>query len=92
MRPRWPSARVSALGPGDSKFPKSDSTEDPLCMRPVARGYIVAKCPPVGVAWKFGEGCRLGSRPRRLTAVQNYEVHPKIALVLLQNGALIKLS
>ncbi|GBM82708.1 hypothetical protein AVEN_107737-1 [Araneus ventricosus] len=32
---------------------------------------------------------RGGCRPRHLTAVQNYEVRSNIALVLLQNGALI---
>ncbi|GBN05912.1 Voltage-dependent calcium channel type A subunit alpha-1 [Araneus ventricosus] len=30
-------------------------------------------------------GCQLRCRPRHLTAVQNHEVRPKIALVLLQN-------
>ncbi|GBL78703.1 Jerky -like [Araneus ventricosus] len=34
-------------------------------------------------------GCQLRCRPRHLTEVQNYEVRPKIALVLLQNGTLI---
>ncbi|GBO04301.1 hypothetical protein AVEN_178940-1 [Araneus ventricosus] len=40
---------------------------------------------------KIGEGervCRLRRRPRYLTAVQNYFVRPKIALVLLQNWML----
>ncbi|GBM03471.1 hypothetical protein AVEN_95374-1 [Araneus ventricosus] len=31
--------------------------------------------------------CQLECRPRQLTTVQNYEVSPKIALVLLLNGA-----
>ncbi|GBL96309.1 hypothetical protein AVEN_238676-2 [Araneus ventricosus] len=30
--------------------------------------------------------CRLRSFPRHLTTVQNYEVDPKIALALFQNG------
>ncbi|GBM29959.1 hypothetical protein AVEN_167437-1 [Araneus ventricosus] len=34
-------------------------------------------------------GCQLRCYPRHLTTVQNYEVRPKIALVLLQNGTLI---
>ncbi|GBN08687.1 hypothetical protein AVEN_203079-1, partial [Araneus ventricosus] len=38
-----------------------------------AKSYAVAKRPPVGVAWKFGEGCQLRCRPRHLTVVQNYE-------------------
>ncbi|GBM23697.1 hypothetical protein AVEN_257614-1 [Araneus ventricosus] len=36
---------------------KPDSTEDPSCMGLLhAKSYIVAKRPPVGMAWKFGEG------------------------------------
>ncbi|GBN85756.1 hypothetical protein AVEN_1627-1, partial [Araneus ventricosus] len=31
-------------------------------------------------------GCQL--RCRHLTAVPNYEIHPKITVVLLQNGTL----
>ncbi|GBM25987.1 hypothetical protein AVEN_223121-1 [Araneus ventricosus] len=34
---------------------KPDSTEDPPCMGHV-KSYVVVKRPPVGVAWKFGEG------------------------------------
>ncbi|GBO23477.1 hypothetical protein AVEN_150936-1 [Araneus ventricosus] len=49
-----------------------------------AKSDEVAKRPPVCVVRKFGEGCR----PRHLTMVQNYEVRPKITLVLLQNGTL----
>ncbi|GBN30610.1 hypothetical protein AVEN_260526-1 [Araneus ventricosus] len=33
VRPRWPSGKVSALGPGS----KPESTEDPPCMGPVER-------------------------------------------------------
>ncbi|GBM42452.1 hypothetical protein AVEN_139887-1 [Araneus ventricosus] len=47
------------------------------------------KRPPIGVAWKFGEGCELRCRPRHLTVVQNYEVREKIALVLPFRGTLI---
>ncbi|GBL90706.1 hypothetical protein AVEN_219367-1 [Araneus ventricosus] len=36
--------------------------------------------------------CQIRCRPRHLTTVQNDEVRPKIALVLLQDGALLKLS
>ncbi|GBN22603.1 hypothetical protein AVEN_243271-1 [Araneus ventricosus] len=34
-------------------------------------------------------GCQLRCRPRHLTAVQNDEISPHVALVLLQNGALV---
>ena len=34
-------------------------------------------------------GCQLRCRPRHLTGVQNDDVRPKIAIVLLQNGTLI---
>ncbi|GBL93699.1 hypothetical protein AVEN_166746-1 [Araneus ventricosus] len=34
-------------------------------------------------------GCQLRRRPRHLTAAQNFDVRPRIALVLLQNGTLI---
>ncbi|GBN28634.1 hypothetical protein AVEN_242369-1 [Araneus ventricosus] len=47
---------------------------------------VEAKCPPAGVAWKLGAGCQLRCRSRHQTAVQNYKVHSKIALVFLQNG------
>ncbi|GBO08372.1 hypothetical protein AVEN_55128-1 [Araneus ventricosus] len=38
--------------------------------------------------WSWG-GCQLGCRPRHLTGIQDCEVRPKIALVLLGNAALI---
>ncbi|GBN63787.1 hypothetical protein AVEN_246654-1 [Araneus ventricosus] len=41
----------------------------------------MTKRPPVGVAWKFGEGVTDQVRSRHLTAVQNHEVRPKIALL-----------
>ncbi|GBL93895.1 hypothetical protein AVEN_153652-1 [Araneus ventricosus] len=39
-------------------------------------------------AWRgsLERGCQLRCRPRHLIAIQNYEVCPKIALVLIQNG------
>ncbi|GBN60649.1 hypothetical protein AVEN_130661-1 [Araneus ventricosus] len=36
--------------------------------------------------------CQLRYRPSHLTAIQNYSVRPKIALVLLQNGEFIQLN
>ncbi|GBM77695.1 hypothetical protein AVEN_184516-1 [Araneus ventricosus] len=36
---------------------KPDSTEDPPCLGLLyVKSYVVAKHPPIGVAWKFGEG------------------------------------
>ncbi|GBM28137.1 hypothetical protein AVEN_224194-1 [Araneus ventricosus] len=73
---------------------RPDSTEDPPCMGPAAR-YIIRSGQTssrwCGVEVRRG-GCQLRCRPRHLTEVQNYEVRPKIALVLLQNGTLIKLN
>ncbi|GBL96376.1 hypothetical protein AVEN_43698-1 [Araneus ventricosus] len=69
---------------------KSDSSEDPPLMGSLhGKLYVVAKCRPVGVVRKFGEGCQLRCRPRHLTEFENYKVSPKIALVFLQNGTLI---
>ncbi|GBN71811.1 hypothetical protein AVEN_243870-1 [Araneus ventricosus] len=70
---------------------KSDSTEDTACMWARCKLKLMSwvKRPPSGVVRKFGEGVHFMSRPRHLTAVQNDEVRPQIALVLLQNGMLI---
>nr|GBM30371.1 hypothetical protein AVEN_269452-1 [Araneus ventricosus] len=74
-RPRWPSGKVPALEPEGSK---PDSTEDLSCTLNQTQGV---KRPPAGVVRKFGEGCQL--RCRLYTVIQNYEVRPKIALMLL---------
>ncbi|GBO24333.1 hypothetical protein AVEN_75119-1 [Araneus ventricosus] len=71
--PRWPSRKV---GVGGLQVP------NPIPLKIYhARGhvksYVLAKRPPVGVAWKFGDGYQLRCRPRHLTKVQNYEVRPK---------------
>ncbi|GBN90533.1 hypothetical protein AVEN_209697-1 [Araneus ventricosus] len=55
--PRWPSGKVSALGPVGSRF----RNLIPLKTRRIwgllhAKSYAVAKRPPVGVARKCGEG------------------------------------
>ncbi|GBM26288.1 hypothetical protein AVEN_66526-1 [Araneus ventricosus] len=67
------------------------STEDPPCMGSVARQIVRSGQTSsrwCGVeAWRGG--CQTRCRPRQLTVVQNYEVRPKIALVLLQSGTLI---
>ncbi|GBM18459.1 hypothetical protein AVEN_66819-1 [Araneus ventricosus] len=54
VRPRWPSGKVSTSGP-EGRNPI------PLKIRRVwgllhVKSYVVVKRPPVGVAWKFGEG------------------------------------
>ncbi|GBN61817.1 hypothetical protein AVEN_137510-1 [Araneus ventricosus] len=67
---------------------KPDSTEDKM-------GLMQAKSERrrsnvLSVVWK--RRYQLMCRPCHLTAVQNYEVSPKVALVLLQNGILIQLN
>ncbi|GBN54419.1 hypothetical protein AVEN_63395-1 [Araneus ventricosus] len=47
--------------------------------------YVVGKRLPAGVVRKFGEGVPAQVSPRHLTAFQNDEVHPQIALVQLRN-------
>ncbi|GBO36855.1 hypothetical protein AVEN_164641-1 [Araneus ventricosus] len=62
---------------------KPDFTEDLPCMGLLhAKSYLVAKQPPTGVVWKLGGGrkSQLRCSPCHLTAVQDSEVHPKIAL------------
>ncbi|GBL72346.1 hypothetical protein AVEN_115286-1 [Araneus ventricosus] len=89
--PRWPSGKALASGSGPLARnpipPKIRRVWGPLH----AKSYAVAKRPPAGAARKLGGGWRHQPRcpPRHLTVVQNYEVRPKIALVLLQNGALM---
>ncbi|GBN48298.1 hypothetical protein AVEN_9112-1 [Araneus ventricosus] len=47
----------------------------------ISRGQMPSRwC--VAAVWRGG--CRIRCRPRYLTTVQNYEVRPKIVLVLLQ--------
>ncbi|GBM92883.1 hypothetical protein AVEN_205215-1 [Araneus ventricosus] len=74
--------------PRDRRAPgsKPDSTEDPPYMGPTTRQIILSVQTPF--RWCGAEvwRCQLRCRPRHLTAVQNDEVRPKIALVLLQNG------
>ncbi|GBL92985.1 hypothetical protein AVEN_54624-1 [Araneus ventricosus] len=63
---------------------KLDSTEDPPC--------VWACCTlnhTEGWCGSLERGCRLWCRPHDLPVVQNYEVRPKTALVLLQSGTLI---
>ncbi|GBO22529.1 hypothetical protein AVEN_73898-1 [Araneus ventricosus] len=43
--------------------------------------------PPAGVVWKIGDGASPRCRPRHLTAVQNYEIHPKIVARFFKTGS-----
>ncbi|GBL87168.1 hypothetical protein AVEN_270461-1 [Araneus ventricosus] len=58
LRPRWPSDRVSAWDRRAFKFGGIGIPPKIRRVRglPHAKPYVVAKCPPAGVAWKFGEG------------------------------------
>ncbi|GBL81108.1 hypothetical protein AVEN_83173-1 [Araneus ventricosus] len=75
--------RVPESKPGSTKDPTSMWA---CCMLNHTQG---SKRPPAGVVRKSGERVQIRCRPHHLTAVQNYEVHPKTARVLLQNGTLI---
>ncbi|GBN34238.1 hypothetical protein AVEN_212964-1 [Araneus ventricosus] len=68
-----------------------DFTEDLHVCGPVAR-LIICRAPNVLalVWWGSLEGrCQLRCHPCHLSAVKVDKVHPKIVLVLLQNGTLI---
>ncbi|GBL89613.1 hypothetical protein AVEN_173910-1, partial [Araneus ventricosus] len=70
---------------------KPNSTEVSPFMGPLhVKSYVIAKRPTTDVVWKFGKG---DPALRHLTVVQNDEgPSHKIALALLQNGALIYLK
>ncbi|GBM06061.1 hypothetical protein AVEN_49440-1 [Araneus ventricosus] len=53
-RPQQPSVRSQFWGRRASGS-KPDSLEDLPCMAPTAR-HTVAKCPPVAVVWRLGDG------------------------------------
>ncbi|GBL74887.1 hypothetical protein AVEN_243725-1 [Araneus ventricosus] len=53
----------------------------------IAKSCVLVKRPPAGVVRKLGKGSEC--RPGHLTGVQNYEVRPKMGIVLLQKGTLI---
>ncbi|GBN96818.1 hypothetical protein AVEN_243057-1 [Araneus ventricosus] len=68
---------------------KPDSSDDPPCMGSAALKIIRSGQTP---SRRCGLKARRGGyqpRCRHLTAVRNYEVRPKIAIVVLQSGALI---
>ncbi|GBM92980.1 hypothetical protein AVEN_190073-1 [Araneus ventricosus] len=53
-RPRWPRGKVSTVGSqAPNPIPPKIRHAWGLLH---AKSYVVAKRPPVGVAWKFGEG------------------------------------
>ncbi|GBM26539.1 hypothetical protein AVEN_245264-1 [Araneus ventricosus] len=70
------------------KGSKPESTEHPLCM--CACGTLnhapAPKVLPLVGRGSLEKGCQLRCRTRYLPAVQNYEVRPQKALVLLQKG------
>ncbi|GBL94156.1 hypothetical protein AVEN_163487-1 [Araneus ventricosus] len=68
---------------------KPDSNDDPPCMGHVERQIILSSQTSARWCGSLEGGRQLRCRPRHLTAVQNYEVCPKIALVLPQNWTLM---
>ncbi|GBM13466.1 hypothetical protein AVEN_40406-1 [Araneus ventricosus] len=68
-----------------------DSSEDPPCVRAACtlNSTSWAKRPLGGEVRKFGYGAPAQVSPCHLTAAQNYDVRPKIGLLLLQEGTLI---
>ncbi|GBO17088.1 hypothetical protein AVEN_4585-1 [Araneus ventricosus] len=79
---RWPSSKVSPRAPGPIPL-KNRSVLRLFHVNSYARNQT-SSCWYGAEAWR--KGCQLRCRPRHLTAVQNYEVRPKIALALLQKG------
>ncbi|GBN23594.1 hypothetical protein AVEN_50876-1 [Araneus ventricosus] len=75
----------SRLRGGRAPGSKPDSTEEPSCCGPVAC-QIIRKGPnvlPLVCCGSLERGCQFSYHPRHRIAVQNYDVRPKIALVLL---------
>ncbi|GBM01976.1 hypothetical protein AVEN_269576-1 [Araneus ventricosus] len=79
--------------PLDRRVPglKPNSTEEPPCKRV---WYTLNPWGPnvLPLVWcgSLESGCQLKCCPFHLTVVQNYEIRPKIALVLLQTGCKCK--
>ncbi|GBO15291.1 hypothetical protein AVEN_162315-1 [Araneus ventricosus] len=82
MRMRWPSDKVSPLGP-DLVSQKIRRLLGLLYVKP--RVQTSSRWYGVEVSKRC---CKLRCRPRHHTMVQNYDVRPN--LVLLQDGTLIK--
>ncbi|GBL89088.1 hypothetical protein AVEN_255225-1 [Araneus ventricosus] len=69
IRPRWPSDKVSALGPEDSKFETRFRRVLGLLH---VKSYVGSQ---TSSRWRGAEvwrGCQLRRRPRHLIVVQNY--------------------
>ncbi|GBN10312.1 hypothetical protein AVEN_191447-1 [Araneus ventricosus] len=90
LGPRWPSGKVSALGPEGSRFETRFHRRSAVYgARCTLNSYAVAKHPPLVRRGSLERGRQLRGRPRHRAAAQNCEVRPKVALVLLQNRTLI---
>ncbi|GBM78439.1 hypothetical protein AVEN_96774-1 [Araneus ventricosus] len=89
-RQRWPSRKVSSLGQKGSmfetRFHRRSAVYGACCTLIIRSGQTSSRWCGVEV-WR-GDASS-GCRPRHLTVVQNCEIRPKIALVLLQNETLI---
>ncbi|GBM97442.1 hypothetical protein AVEN_254706-1 [Araneus ventricosus] len=88
--PRWPSDKVLASAPR-APGPKPDFTEDPrrklaCCTPNHTQGPSALPLVRRGNLERERQSRR---RPRHLSAVQYYDVRPKLALVLLQSEKLI---
>ncbi|GBN55075.1 hypothetical protein AVEN_55420-1 [Araneus ventricosus] len=90
LLPRWPSGKTAAPGPQgfwlETRFHRRSAVYG-ACGTPNH-----PQCPNVlPLVWRrsLERGCHVRCRPHHLTMVQNGEVRPKIALVLLQNRTLI---
>ncbi|GBN72702.1 hypothetical protein AVEN_122010-1 [Araneus ventricosus] len=83
MRPRWQGLDLGAGGfhVRNPIPPKYRRVSGPGTLQ-IRRD----KRPPLLRCGSLERGCQLRRRPCHLTSVRNYEVRPKIAVVLLQNG------
>ncbi|GBM68364.1 hypothetical protein AVEN_198816-1 [Araneus ventricosus] len=82
---QWPSAGPQLQGqrvPGS----KPDFTDDPWCMWANCMLNLMLWVKHLEKVWRGA--CQLWCHPCYLTMVHNYEVHAKIALLLIQNGTL----
>ncbi|GBN54749.1 hypothetical protein AVEN_78909-1, partial [Araneus ventricosus] len=85
-RSRWPSGKVSTSG---RRVPSSkpDFTEEPPCKRAMCTlNPSGSNVLPLMWCGSLEKGCLPRCRLRHMTANQNDENRPKIALVLLYNG------
>ncbi|GBO12976.1 hypothetical protein AVEN_171124-1, partial [Araneus ventricosus] len=76
-RPRWPSGKVSALGPEGSRFETRFAVYGSCCtLNPMQWPNV----PSLVRRGSLERGCQLRRRrrPRRLTEVPNYEGRPKM--------------